>query len=130
MLQELASHLDPVHNEALLQGLSQLDRNTRVLQEAVMATRMLPVDAVFSRFPRVVHDLAGKLGKQVRLQLIGEGTELDKSVIEKISDPLTHLVRKSTDHGLETPDERRAAGQDICGTVTLQAAHPARQRDG
>ncbi|HET8880784.1 MAG TPA: chemotaxis protein CheA [Solimonas sp.] len=123
MLQQLAGHLDPVHNEALLQGLSQLDRNTRVLQEAVMATRMLPVDAVFSRFPRVVHDLAGRLGKQVRLQLIGEGTELDKSVIEKISDPLTHLVRNSLDHGLESPDERRAAGKDACGTVTLKASH-------
>lgn len=123
MLQQLASHLDPVHNEALLQGLSQLDRNTRVLQEAVMSTRMLPVDAVFSRFPRVIHDLAGKLGKQVRLQLIGEGTELDKSVIEKISDPLTHLVRNSLDHGLETPDERAAAGKDLCGTVTLKASH-------
>ncbi|NGY06890.1 chemotaxis protein CheA [Solimonas terrae] len=123
MLQQLASHLDPVHNEALLQGLSQLDRNTRVLQEAVMSTRMLPVDAVFSRFPRVVHDLAGKLGKQVRLQLVGEGTELDKSVIEKISDPLTHLVRNSLDHGLESPDERAAAGKDGCGTVTLKASH-------
>jgi two-component system chemotaxis sensor kinase CheA len=123
MLQQLAGQLDPVHNEALLQGLSQLDRNTRVLQEAVMSTRMLPVDAVFSRFPRVVHDLAGKLGKQVRLQTIGEGTELDKSVIEKISDPLTHLVRNCLDHGLETPGERSAAGKDVCGTVTLKASH-------
>src|SRR3546814_2812848 len=116
----LADHLVSVDNEGLVEWLSDVDRNTRGLQEAVMATRMLPVDAVFSRFPRVVHDLAGKLGKQVRLQLIGEGTELDKSVIEKISDPLTHLVRNSLDHGLETPDERRAAGKDICGTVTLK----------
>ncbi len=123
MLQQQAGQLDPVHNEALLQGLSQLDRNTRLLQEAVMSTRMLPVDAVFSRFPRVVRDLAAKLDKQVRLQTVGEHTELDKSVIEKIADPLTHLVRNSLDHGLETADVRLAAGKDATGTLSLRAAH-------
>ncbi|WP_029921477.1 chemotaxis protein CheA [Nevskia soli] len=123
MLAQLAGALDPVLNEKLLAGLSQLDRNTRLLQEAVMSTRMLPIDSVFSRFPRLVRDLAAKLGKQVRLTTVGESTELDKSVIEKISDPLNHLVRNSLDHGIESPEARSAAGKDAVGTVTLKAAH-------
>jgi two-component system chemotaxis sensor kinase CheA len=123
MLTQLAGHLDPVQNEKLLSGLGQLDRNTRMLQEAVMATRMLPMEAVFSRFPRLVRDLAAKLGKQVRLVTVGEQTELDKSVIEKITDPLNHLVRNSLDHGLEKPDERGASGKDVTGTITLKASH-------
>ena len=123
MLAQIAGALDPVVNEKLLNGLSQLDRNTRMLQEAVMATRMLPMDFVFSRFPRVVRDLATKLGKQVKLVMIGEGTELDKSVIERIADPLNHLVRNSLDHGLESPQERAAAGKDETGTISLKAAH-------
>ncbi|HEY0973743.1 MAG TPA: chemotaxis protein CheW [Solimonas sp.] len=123
MLMQQAAQLDPVHNERLLQGLSQLDRNTRMLQEAVMSTRMLPMDFVFSRFPRVVRDLAGKLGKQVRLSTIGEHTELDKSVIERIADPLNHLVRNALDHGLESVEARVAAGKDPCGTIRLSASH-------
>lgn len=123
MLTQQASTLDPVQFEKLLNGLSQLDRNTRMLQEAVMATRMLPMEAVFSRFPRVVRDLAAKLGKQVRLVTVGEQTELDKSVIEKITDPLNHLVRNSLDHGVELPDARTAAGKDATGTIRLSASH-------
>ncbi|HEX4870999.1 MAG TPA: chemotaxis protein CheA [Nevskiaceae bacterium] len=123
MLAQHAMRLDPVHNEKLLAGLSQLDRNTRSLQEAVMSTRMLPVESVFSRFPRLVRDLATKLGKQVQLLTQGEQTELDKSVIEKIVDPLNHLVRNSLDHGLESPEQRRAAGKPEQGTLTLRAAH-------
>lgn len=123
MLTQQASTLDPVQFEKLLNGLSQLDRNTRMLQEAVMATRMLPMEAVFSRFPRVVRDLAAKLNKQVRLVTVGEQTELDKSVIEKITDPLNHLVRNSLDHGVELPDARVAAGKDACGTIRLSASH-------
>jgi len=123
MLTQQASALDPVQFEKLLHGLSQLDRNTRMLQEAVMATRMLPMEAVFSRFPRVVRDLAAKLNKQVRLVTVGEQTELDKSVIEKITDPLNHLVRNSLDHGLELPDARIAAGKDATGTIRLSASH-------
>ncbi|MFP5307230.1 MAG: chemotaxis protein CheA [Gammaproteobacteria bacterium] len=123
MLQQLAATLDPMTNEKLLAGLSLLDRNTRQLQEAVMSTRMLPVDFVFSRFPCVVRDLAARLGKQVRLQTVGESTELDKSVIERIADPLTHLVRNAIDHGIESPAERRAAGKDETGTIRLSAAH-------
>lgn len=123
MLTQQASVLDPVLNEKLLTGLSQLDRNTRSLQEAVMSIRMLPMDFVFSRFPRMVHDLAAKLDKHARLVTVGEGTELDKSVIEKIADPLTHLVRNSLDHGIEMPAARVAAGKEETGTITLKAAH-------
>ncbi len=123
MLMQQAGQLDPVQNEHMLQGLSQLDRNTRMLQEAVMLTRMLPMDFVFSRFPRVIRDLSAKLGKQVRLATAGENTELDKSVIERIADPLNHLVRNALDHGLEPPEVRIAAGKDPCGTIRLSAAH-------
>ncbi len=123
MLMQQAGQLDPVQNERLLQGLSQLDRNTRMLQEAVMSTRMLPMDFVFSRFPRVVRDLAAKLGKQVRLSTVGEHTELDKSVIERIADPLNHLVRNALDHGLESIEERSRSGKDVCGSIRLSAAH-------
>lgn len=123
MLQQLASVLDPVLHEKLFAGLSQLDRNTRSLQEAVMSTRMLPVDFVFSRFPRMVRDLAAKLGKQVRLVSSGEQTEIDKSVIERIADPLTHLVRNAIDHGIEMPQERANAGKAPVGTLRLSASH-------
>jgi two-component system chemotaxis sensor kinase CheA len=123
MLRQLSETIDPAANEKLINGLSQLDRNTRDLQEAVMGVRMLPVEFVFSRFPRMVRDLAGKLGKEVRIRSLGEGTELDKGVIEKISDPLVHLIRNAVDHGLESPAERRAAGKDECGTITLSASH-------
>jgi two-component system chemotaxis sensor kinase CheA len=123
MLAETASHLDPVLHERLINGLSQLERNTRELQESVMSVRMMPINFVFSRFPRLVRDLAGKLDKKVQLKLVGEGTELDKGLIEKISDPLTHLVRNSLDHGVELPEERIAKGKDPQGTITLRAAH-------
>jgi two-component system chemotaxis sensor kinase CheA len=103
-------------------GLADLARHTRNLQEAVLAIRMLPISNVFSRFPRVVHELAQRLGKRVELKMSGEGTELDRGLIEKISDPLTHLVRNSIDHGLETPDVRTAAGKHPVGTVTLRAS--------
>ncbi len=123
MLAQQAGALDPTICEKLLAGLGQLDRNTRQLQESVMSIRMLPMDFVFSRFPRLVHDLAAKLGKQIRLDTIGADTELDKSVIEKIADPLTHLVRNSLDHGIETPEERIAAGKPAEGSITLKAGH-------
>lgn len=123
MLKQVSHALDPVHAESLFAGLDQLERNTRDLQEAVIGVRMLPVDAVFRRFPRLVRDLSGRLGKQVRLRTVGEGTELDKGLIEKIADPLVHLVRNSIDHGLEMPDMRRDAGKDETGTITLAASH-------
>ncbi|GAB3093814.1 chemotaxis protein CheW [Lysobacter terrae] len=123
MLRQRSEHLDPVANEALLSGLVQLERNTRDLQESVMGVRMLPVEFAFSRFPRMVRDLAGRLGKKVHLRTSGEATELDKGVIEKIVDPLVHLVRNAIDHGLELPEERHATGKDETGTITLTAAH-------
>jgi two-component system chemotaxis sensor kinase CheA len=123
MLKQVSAGIDPTEAERLFAGLEQLERNTRDLQEAVIGVRMLPVDAVFRRFPRLVRDLSSRLSKQVRLRTIGEGTELDKGLIEKIADPLVHLVRNSIDHGLETPDARKAAGKDETGTITLAASH-------
>lgn len=123
MLTQAASNVDPVVFERLINGLAQLERNTRDLQESVMSIRMMPISVVFSRFPRVVRDLSQKLGKQVELKTIGESTEMDKSLVERITDPLTHLVRNSLDHGLETPERRRAAGKPETGTITLSAYH-------
>ena len=123
MLQQASSVLDPAAFERLHAGLAQLERNTRSLQASVLAVRMLPVGTVFSRFPRLVRDLADKLGKKVRLVLDGEGTELDKGMIERITDPLTHLLRNALDHGLETPAERRAAGKPEEGRLRLSARH-------
>ncbi|MFT4925737.1 MAG: two-component system chemotaxis sensor kinase CheA [Phenylobacterium sp.] len=105
------------------EGLAQLAHHTRELQESVMQIRMLPISFVFSRFPRLVRDISQKLGKIVELKLLGEGTELDKTVMEKISDPMVHLIRNSLDHGLETPDKRVAMGKPESGTVTLNAFH-------
>lgn len=123
MLAQSVSDIDPVLCEKLLSGMSQLEHNTRDIQEAVMSIRMLPINFVFSRFPRVVRDLASKLNKQVELKTVGENTELDKSLIEKITDPLNHLVRNSLDHGIELPEKRIAAGKPAKGTVTLRAFH-------
>jgi len=123
MLAEAASHLDPAQAEKLLAGIDLLARNTRDMQESVMSIRMLPMSMVFSRFPRVVRDLAGKLNKQVEMKTLGENTELDKGLIEKISDPMTHLVRNSLDHGIEIPEVRVAAGKSPKGTITLKASH-------
>ncbi|AOT06722.1 chemotaxis protein CheA [Pseudoalteromonas luteoviolacea] len=108
---------------ALQEGLAQLAHNTRDLQENVMRIRMLPISFVFSRFPRLVRDTSQKLNKQVELKLVGEQTELDKTVMEKLSDPMVHLVRNSLDHGLETPEERIANGKEPVGIVTLNAFH-------
>jgi two-component system chemotaxis sensor kinase CheA len=123
MLSGFADGIDPNDMDRLRQGLSQLARNTRQLQESVMQIRMLPISFAFNRFPRIVHDLSRKLDKKVELKLIGEGTELDKTVLEKISDPLVHLVRNALDHGLETPERRRAAGKSETGTLELAAFH-------
>jgi len=123
MLTQTATGIDPVAHERLLAGLSQLERNTRDLQEAVMSVRMMPIAVVFNRFPRVVRDVAGKLGKEVELKTEGEGTELDKGLIEKIADPLTHLIRNSLDHGIEAPEARAALGKPAKGTISLKACH-------
>ena len=123
MLSQLGSHFDGPDAEKLRGGLAQLERNMRELQESVMRVRMLPISFVFSRFPRMVRDLAQRLGKQIELKLTGEQTELDKTVLEKIGDPLVHLVRNCIDHGIESPDVRIAAGKSAEGTVHLDASH-------
>ncbi|WP_171907423.1 chemotaxis protein CheW, partial [Burkholderia plantarii] len=123
MLAETANAFDPALHDRLFNGMAQLERNARDLQEAVMSIRMMPMDYVFSRFPRLVRDLAAKLGKEVELVTFGQATELDKSLIERIIDPLTHLVRNSLDHGIETVERRRAAGKDAVGQLVLSAAH-------
>ena len=123
MLTQSSLELDSVQHERLLGGISALQRNSRELQEAVMSIRMTPIAFVFNRFPRVVRDLASKLGKQIELKTVGESTELDKGFIEKLSDPLTHLVRNSLDHGVESPEVRIAKGKSATGRLTLRAFH-------
>ncbi|MGE4341385.1 MAG: chemotaxis protein CheA [Pigmentiphaga sp.] len=123
MLKQTVSTLDPALHDRLLNGMEQLERNARDLQEAVMGIRMMPMDYVFSRFPRLARDLAAKLGKKVELITAGRATELDKGLIERIIDPLTHLVRNSLDHGIETPDLRLAAGKSETGRLALSAQH-------
>ncbi|GAA3905249.1 chemotaxis protein CheA [Halomonas cibimaris] len=125
MLDQTVSDLDAQANDngALQNGMNLLQRNARDLQEAVMSIRMIPMEFVFSRFPRVVRDTAGKLEKDIELVTEGKSTELDKSLVERITDPLTHLVRNSLDHGIEMPDEREAAGKPRTGRLTLAARH-------
>ncbi|HUM40576.1 MAG TPA: chemotaxis protein CheA, partial [Nitrospira sp.] len=123
MLSDLGSRFEMSQLPVLLERVAQLERNTREIQERVMGIRMVPIGNAFSRFPRLVRDLSGKAGKKIHLILSGEETELDKTVIESIGDPLTHLVRNSADHGLEPPDERLAAGKSEQGTIRLNAFH-------
>jgi two-component system chemotaxis sensor kinase CheA len=123
MLSELGRTLDGPVAERFRSGLNQLERNMRELQESVMRVRMLPISFTFSRFPRMVRDLAQRLGKQIELKMTGEQTELDKTVLEKIGDPLMHLVRNSVDHGIESPQARLAAGKSATGIVHLDACH-------
>jgi two-component system chemotaxis sensor kinase CheA len=123
MLSLVGEDFSPHKLEQLKNGITQLGRNTRELQESVMNIRMLPISFVFSRFPRLVHDLSTKLNKKIELKLSGENTEVDKTVVELISDPLVHLVRNSLDHGIEMPEDRVAAGKPETGTVNLNAYH-------
>jgi two-component system, chemotaxis family, sensor kinase CheA len=123
MLAETGAKADPALFQHMAARLADLERNTRGLQESVMSIRMIPMSAVFNRFPRMLRDLAGKLNKKVELVTLGEATELDKGLVEKITDPLTHLVRNSCDHGIELPAERAAKGKSETGTITLAASH-------
>ena len=123
MLAQNSKGLEAALHQQLTAGLTDLERNTRDLQEAVMSIRMIPMSMVFNRFPRMLRDLASKLGKKVELVTLGESTELDKGMVEKITDPLTHLVRNSCDHGIELPAERAARGKPETGTLTLVASH-------
>ncbi|MEX9883295.1 chemotaxis protein CheA [Providencia rettgeri] len=123
MLTQHSQHVDQNEYSDLLSSIVQLERNSRALQESVMSIRMMPMDYVFSRFPRMVRDIASKLGKKIELKVEGSSTELDKSLIERIVDPLNHLVRNSLDHGIEKPEVRVANGKPESGTLTLAAAH-------
>jgi two-component system, chemotaxis family, sensor kinase CheA len=123
MLAQTSSKIDTALYQQLVAGLSDLERHTRDLQESVMSIRMIPMSMVFSRFPRMLRDLAAKLSKKVDFVTMGESTELDKGLVEKITDPLTHLVRNSCDHGIELPAERLAKGKPETGTITLAASH-------
>ncbi|PCJ23965.1 MAG: chemotaxis protein CheA [SAR86 cluster bacterium] len=126
MLSQIGSQItegDQKAQEKLIDGIGQLERNTRELQESVLQIRMLPISNSFSRFPRLVRDLSGKMGKKIGLKLTGENTEVDKTVLEKIGDPMVHLVRNSLDHGIETPEIRLAAGKPETGTLELKAFH-------
>ncbi len=123
MLSDLGSRFEIKQLPVLLERVAQLERNTREIQERVMGIRMLPIGTAFSRFPRLVRDLSTKAGKKIQLVLSGEETELDKTVIESIGDPLTHLVRNSADHGLEPPEERLDNNKSEVGTIRLNAFH-------
>jgi len=123
MLGQFGAQLDGGLGERVCTGLAQLERNVRDLQESVMRVRMVPISFVFSRFPRMVRDLSQRLGKQVELRMTGGETELDKTVLEKIGDPLVHLVRNSIDHGIESPEKRLASGKEARGAVHLHAYH-------
>ncbi len=123
VLSQLAAVLEGRQAEELRNALVQLERHMRSLQESVMRVRMLPISSVFNRFPRMIRDLGQRLGKKVELRMSGDHTELDKTVLEKIGDPLVHLVRNAIDHGIETPERRRAAGKSEHGTIELNAYH-------
>jgi len=123
MLGELGENFDMSKVEQLISGLRELEANTRELQESVMRIRMLPIGFVFNRLPRMVRDLSAQLGKKIDLKIVGEETELDKTVMEQIGDPLTHLVRNALDHGVESVEDRIAAGKPEIGVLTLNAFH-------
>jgi two-component system chemotaxis sensor kinase CheA len=123
MLLRLAAGAAGPTGESLRQGMAQLERNTRDLQEHVLAIRMLPIGFLFNRFPRLVHDLAQTLGKPVDFRIEGEQTELDKRLTELLADPLTHLLRNAMDHGIEPPQVRAARGKPPIGTLRLAASH-------
>jgi two-component system chemotaxis sensor kinase CheA len=123
MMQQSVATLAAKQDERLTHSLATLDRNTRDLQQAVMSIRMMPMEFVFSRFPRLVYDLSAQLGKKVQLRTQGHETELDKELIELLVDPLTHVVRNAIDHGIESPEQRRKAGKPESGTVGMRATH-------
>jgi two-component system chemotaxis sensor kinase CheA len=123
MTTEIADHFTAASLPRLREAVATMERNTRELQERIMAVRMLPVGTVFNRFPRLVHDIAESTGKKIALRMSGEETELDKGVLERMSDPLTHLIRNAADHGLEDPETRTRCGKPEEGVITLRAFH-------
>ncbi|MBV8059980.1 MAG: chemotaxis protein CheA [Alphaproteobacteria bacterium] len=127
MLQVQTRHLSVEQFPELLRGVDELSQHMRELQEAVMSVRMQPVKSVFSRMPRIVRDIAHQLGKDIALVMTGEATEVDKTIIELLADPLTHMIRNAADHGIERPEVRLAAGKSAQGTVHLKASHQSGQ---
>ena len=123
MISEQLRDVPPGTLQQLVEGLEELSRHTRELQESVMAIRAQQVRSVFSRMPRLVREVAAQTGKEVQLATSGETTEVDKTVVENLVDPLTHMIRNSIDHGLESPDEREKVGKPRSGTVHLSARH-------
>jgi two-component system chemotaxis sensor kinase CheA len=123
MIAAQSNELPPQQFSMLLRGVEELSQHTRELQEAVMSIRMQPVKSIFSRMPRLIRDLSAQLDKEITLEMSGENTEVDKTIIEQLTDPLTHMIRNSADHGIEMPDDREAAGKPRQGTVLLSAEH-------
>ena len=123
MLKQSTQHLDAIKDARAVSVFAQLERNVQDIQERVLSIRMMPVNHVFGRFPRLVRDLGLHLGKAIELKISGEQAELDKSVIEQLIDPLTHLVRNALDHGIELPADRLANGKPAKGTLSLHAEH-------
>jgi len=121
MVNQVVGQAPPDLIQSMQEALITMNRATRELQDRVMAVRMVPLASVFRRFPRVVHDLSAALGKRIQVEISGEDTELDKQMIEQITDPLTHLVRNAVDHGVEMPADRTAAGKPAEGTLRLRA---------
>ncbi|MBZ5608420.1 MAG: chemotaxis protein CheA [Acidobacteriia bacterium] len=125
MAKEIADHFSTPRLSQLQEAVAVMERHIRELQERVMSVRMLPIGHIFGRFPRLVRDVSVQLGKDVRLQIAGEDTELDKSVVEQMGDPLTHLIRNAIDHGIESPEDRRRSGKPEQGLIRLAASHQA-----
>jgi len=123
MVQQSVASAAAKADERLAHSVATLDRNTRELQQAVMSIRMMPMEFVFSRFPRLVYDVSARLGKKVQLRTTGHETELDKELIEQLVDPLTHVVRNAIDHGIEPPAERVRNGKPEMGAIVMRATH-------
>ena len=123
MTAQMVEDFEPSCLPKLREAVASMERNTRELHERVMGIRMLPVGTLFQRYSRTVYDIAQATGKQIRLEMNGEETEIDKSMLELLGDPLTHLVRNAADHGIEAPEVRLAAGKPEEGVITLRAFH-------
>ena len=121
IIAQVVANYSPEKHAVLEEAVAQMDRHARELHERVLTVRMIPIKTLFSRFPRLVRDLATAVDKQVALEILGEETELDKTVIEKIGDPLTHLIRNAVDHGIEAIEDRHAAGKPETGTIRIEA---------
>lgn len=123
MLTQIAERMNGNENAELKRGITQLKLNSRELQESVMRIRMLPIGFIFNRFPRLIRDISRKLGKAIKFEVTGESTELDKGILEKLSDPMVHLIRNGLDHGIESKEKRIEVGKPEEGTLSIHAYH-------